>query len=116
MSEMHLRETGLTYSAYGPFTKKKKSRIKKFKETSDSRYILKNLINLAFSTIWFMEILKICLEEQPPIKYCVMKHLMLIKSLNLMDIKEVLLQWFINLSIKRLQVVMLKVKLCRTNN
>ena len=29
-------------------------------------------------------------------KYCVIKHLILLKIQNMMDIKEVLLQWFIN--------------------
>ena len=38
MPQMHLRQPGLTYSAFGPFTKNKK-RIQKFKETGDSRYI-----------------------------------------------------------------------------
>ena len=38
MLEMHFRQTEFIYSPYGPFTKIKK-RIKKFKETGDSRYI-----------------------------------------------------------------------------
>ena len=48
--EMHLKQQGFRYNACGPFTKKKKKRIKelkgikkkrqeKFKETGDSRYI-----------------------------------------------------------------------------
>ena len=37
MPEMHSRQPGFTYSAYGPFTKKK-GRVEKFKETEDSRY------------------------------------------------------------------------------
>ena len=40
MPNKHLREPEFTYSAYGPFTiKKKKERILKFKETGDSQYI-----------------------------------------------------------------------------
>ena len=35
-SEMHFRQHGFTYNACGPFKKKKKKRIKKFKETGDS--------------------------------------------------------------------------------
>ena len=35
MPQMHLRQPGFTYSAYGPFTKNK-GRIQKFKETGDS--------------------------------------------------------------------------------
>ena len=33
-----------------------------------------------------MEILRICLEEQPLIKYYVAKHLILLKTRNMMDI------------------------------
>ena len=36
MREMHLKQPGCTYSACGPFTKNKE-RIKKIKETGDSR-------------------------------------------------------------------------------
>ena len=36
MPEMHLRQTGFTCSACGPFTKKKKNRMQKFKQTGDS--------------------------------------------------------------------------------
>ena len=38
MLETHLRQPGFTYSACGLFTKNKE-RIKKFKETGDSKYI-----------------------------------------------------------------------------
>ena len=41
MPEMHLRQPGSTYSAYGSFTKNKE-RIQKFKETGDTRYIYRN--------------------------------------------------------------------------
>ena len=40
MPEMHLRQPGFTYSACGPFSKKKE-RTKK-KDTEDSRYIYQN--------------------------------------------------------------------------
>ena len=46
MPEMHLRQPGLTYSAYGPFTKSKE-RIQKFKQTGDSKYIYKNELDKA---------------------------------------------------------------------
>ena len=36
--EMHLEQSGFTYSACGPFTKNKE-RIQKFKETGDTNYI-----------------------------------------------------------------------------
>ena len=41
MPEMHLKQTGFTYSACGPFTKNKE-RFQKFKETGDTSYIYKN--------------------------------------------------------------------------
>ena len=41
MPEMHLKQLGFTYSSWVPFTKNKK-RIKKFKETGDTKYIYKN--------------------------------------------------------------------------
>ena len=46
MPEMHLRQLWFTYSACGPFTKNKE-RIKKFKETGDSRYIYQNELGKA---------------------------------------------------------------------
>ena len=46
MPEIHLKQPGLTYSAYGQF-KKNNQRIQKFKETRDSRYIYKNELDKA---------------------------------------------------------------------
>ena len=59
MLETHLRQPRFTYSACGPFTKNKE-KIKKFKETGDSRYIYQNELDKpVFNMIWLMEILKI---------------------------------------------------------
>ena len=41
MPEMHLKQSGFTYSTCCPFTKNKE-RIRKFKQTGDSSYIYKN--------------------------------------------------------------------------
>ena len=46
MPEMHLKQTQLTYSACGPFTKHKQ-RIQKFKETGDTKYIYRNELDKA---------------------------------------------------------------------
>ena len=46
MPEMHLKQPGFTYSACGPFTKKKE-RIQKFKETGDTNYIYQNALHMA---------------------------------------------------------------------
>ena len=48
-----------------------------------------------------MEILKIYLEEQLLIKYYVIKHLILLKIRNMIDINVDLLQCFINFLIKK---------------
>ena len=44
--KMHLRQSGFTYSACGPFTKNKE-RIQKFIETEDSWYIYQNELDKA---------------------------------------------------------------------
>ena len=65
--EMHLRQPTFTYSACGPFNKSKE-RMKKL-ETEDSKHIYPNKLDKAcFNMLWFMEILKIYLEEQLLIK------------------------------------------------
>ena len=46
MPEMHLRQPGFTYSAFGPFTKHKEG-IQKFKEADDTRYIYRNELDKA---------------------------------------------------------------------
>ena len=46
MTEMHLRQPQFVYSACGPFTRHKK-RIKKFKQTGDTRYIYRNELDKA---------------------------------------------------------------------
>ena len=45
LSEMHLRQHIFTYSACGPFTKKRKEWIQKFQETGDSGYIFQNQLD-----------------------------------------------------------------------
>ena len=46
MPEIHLRQPGFTYSAFGPFTKDKE-RIQKFKQTGDLRYIYQSELDKA---------------------------------------------------------------------
>ena len=87
---MHLRQTGFTYSACRPFTKNKEYKF--LKKTRFKIYLSKRT----------MEILKIYLEEQHLPKYYVIKLLILLKSQNMMDVSEILLQWFTNFLIKSL--------------
>ena len=90
MPEMYLKQLRFTYSACGPFTKKKE-RIKKFKETGNSRYIYQNELDKAC----FQHGMTYGDFKQFVIKYCVIKHLILLKIWNKMDINVGLLQWFI---------------------
>ena len=46
MPEMHLIQTGFTYSTCGPFTKNK-NKIQKFEEAGDSRYIFQRELDKA---------------------------------------------------------------------
>ena len=46
MPEMHLKQSGFTYSACEPFTKNKE-RIQNFEETGDTSYIYKNELDKA---------------------------------------------------------------------
>ena len=46
MPELHLRQVGLTYSAFGPFTKHHE-KITKFKETDNLNYIYKKELDKA---------------------------------------------------------------------
>ena len=101
MPEILLRQPGFTHSACGLFTKNKK-RIQKFKERRDLWYFYQNEPDQS------------CFQHDTA--YGCFKDLPRRTIGNMMDIKEVLLQWFTNFSIKSLLVVVLKVKLYRTNN
>ena len=73
-------------------------------------------MKLASNMIWHMEVLRIWLEEQPLIKYYMLKHLLLLKIRNMMDINVDLLQWFINFWRKSHMPVLLKIELYRAKN
>ena len=64
---------------------------------------------------WLMEILEIQLEEQFP-KYCVIKNLVFLKIRNMMDIKEVLCQWFTNSLIKSSSSGIKKMRIFQTKS
>ena len=44
MPEMHLKQPGFTYSAFGPFTKNKE-RIEKFMQTANADFIYRNKLD-----------------------------------------------------------------------
>ena len=94
MPEMPLKQPGFTYSACGPVTKNKE-RIKTFKETGDSRYICQNELNKAcFHHDIAYGDFKYFIDEYLLIKYYVIKHLILLKIQNMMDISVDLLEFF----------------------
>ena len=113
MPEMHLRQTGFTYSACGPFTKNKQ-RIQKFKETRDSRYIYQN------------ELDKACFPHDMTYgdfkdltRRTALVNILRDKAFNIAknpkyDIKEVWLQWFINFLMKKLLVAVLNMRIFQT--
>ena len=105
--EMHLRQSGFTYSACGPFTKNKQ-RIQKLKETGDSRYIYQNELDKAcFQHDMTYGDFKDLIGRAASITNCSMKRLILLKIQTMIDIKEVLLQWSTNVLIKKLHLHML---------
>ena len=91
MTEMHLKQPKCTYSACGSFTKNK-GIIQKFKETGDTSYIYKNEVDKAcfqhdVADGDFKDVARRTASDK------VLKHLILLKILNMMDIKEDLLLW-----------------------
>ena len=97
---MHLRQSRFTYSACGPFTKNKE-KLQKFKETGDSRHIYQNKLH------------KVCFKHD--MVYGDFKDLTRRAAFDEIlhdkvfdfaknpkkDIEGVLIQWFINLLIKK---------------
>ena len=76
-------------------------RIQKFKEAGDSRYIYKKELDKACFQHYmacgdFEDLAKIAASN----KVLIDKALILLKILNMMDIKDILLLWFINYLIK----------------
>ena len=55
-------------------------------------------------------------RNQLLIKYCVIKHSILLKILNMMDINADLIQWSTKFLIKKLLVVVLKMRIFQTKN
>ena len=59
MSEMYLKQSGFTYSACGPFTKKKKELKNLCKQEIQTIFTKMILIKLVFNMIWLMVNVKI---------------------------------------------------------
>ena len=100
MPEMQLKQPGFTYSACGLFTKNNQ-RFQKFKETGDTSYIYKNKLdkaclqhNMAYGD--FKDIARRTASD----KVSRDKAFNIAKNPKYDGIKEGLLLWFINFSIK----------------
>ena len=88
MPEMHLKQPRFTYSACGTFTKNKE-RIQKFKETGDTSYIYKNELDKPCFQHWmaygdFKDLARRIVSD----KFWEIKHLILLKILNMIGIKS----------------------------
>ena len=119
MPEIHLKQPGFTNSTCGPFTKIKE-RIQKFKETGETKYIYKNEHDKAsfqhdmahgdfkdfarrtVSDKIFRDKADIDIDKDKKIDKKI-----LLKILNMMDIKEGLLLWFTHFLIKNLLAVLI---------
>ena len=100
MPEMHLKQPGFTYSACGPFAKNKE-RIQKFKETGDTSYIYKHEIDKAcFQHDMAYGDFKDLKRRTFSDKVLRDKAFNIAKNPKYDGIKEGLLLWFINFSIK----------------
>ena len=98
MSQMHLivwNTFRLTYCTCGPFAKNKE-RINKIKETNDSQYIYQNEVDkasLQHGMVYgdFQDLTRRAASDKI-LRY---KIFSIEKNPNVIDIKEVLLRWFI---------------------
>ena len=107
---------GDTYRTCGSFTKNKEKK-QNFKETGDSWYIYQNKPDKAYfqHEITYGNFRGLPRRTASD-KILHHKALILLKIQSMMDIKGLLLQCFIDVLIKSCQLVLLKEKLCATNN
>ena len=116
MTEMHLRQPELTYSACGSFTKSKEG-IRKRKETEASECIYQNeLVKACFQHDMVCGDFKDLSRRTGSDKILHDKIFNITKIRNTVDIKGVFLKWHINFLIKNHLVVALKMQICHTSN
>ena len=96
MPEMHLKQTGFTFSGCGPFTKNKEI-IQKFKETGHIEYIYKNRLDKAcFQHDMAYGDIRDLARRTASDKILRDKGLILLKTQKMIYIKDVLLLWSIS--------------------
>ena len=106
MPEMPLKQHGFTYSGCGPFTKNKK-RSQRFKETGDTSYIYKNELEACFQHDMAYGDFKDLARRTVSDKFLRDKAFNIAKILDMMDMKEGVLQWFTRFLVKNRNVVVL---------
>ena len=119
MPEIHLKQLEFTNTTCGPFTKIKET-IQKFKETGETKYIYKNEHDKAsfqhdmahgdFKDLARRTVSDKILRDKADIDIDKDKKIdkkILLKILNMMDIKEGLLLWFTHFLIKSLLAVLI---------
>ena len=105
MPEMHMRQSGFTYSAFGPLIKNKT--IQKFKATGDSRYIyMIELDKACFKHDMARKISKIYQEEWLLAKYYIARHSKLLVVHSMIDINVDLHHWSTNFVITNLETLL----------
>ena len=103
--EIRLRQPGFTYSACGPFTENEE-RIQKFKEARESRNSNQNELDKGcFQHDMAYGDFKDLPRRTDFVKLLRVKHLILLKIQNIMNINMNLLQWFITFLIKKSSVI-----------
>ena len=106
MFKINLRQPGFTYSTCGPFAKNREG-IQNIKETGDSRYIYQNELDKAcFQHDMAYGNFKDLPRRTASDKHYVKELLILLKMQNMMDISVGLLQWFTNVLIKILLLIL----------
>ena len=116
MPKMLLRQPGSIYSPSGPFTKSKEI-IQKFTETGHSWYIYQNELHKAcFQRDVGYGDFKDLTSRTAADKILHGKAFNIAKNMKCDGYERIALQWFINFSIKKLLVMVLKMRICQTSN
>ena len=116
MSELYLGLLKLTHSAVRPLSKNRENN-KKINETGDSRKIYQNKLDkTCFQDRMTDGDFKDLLRGRAFDKVLYQKVSIMLKTPEVMDINLELLQWFLNLLIKKFEVVVLKMTICQTKN
>ena len=88
MPEIHFRYPVFIYIVYGSFWKTKNECKNLSQKEIQNIFMKMNKVKPVFSNIWLKVTLKIQRDDLCLIKYCVLKHLMMQITSNMMDISK----------------------------